>query len=274
MKDYEERDSALIMKMNYFQRKLKDFKEELDFRCGVIRESKAKLSAAKEIESLRDHMRNNLNEEVTKKNKENDSLRKAITSLSNEKFDIENQNIYFQSKIMELRDDNNNIKMEEENFKRKTGLIEREVHTTKEKFTIKEKSKSSSLNDNDYQNTIIEKLSNELYNAKTKNEELIRKIEDFRDKVIKDKDAIIYERKLYDDLIAINEKMNTSLVKRKQEINTIETRIKNIKLDITENQDLAANSQKDGDLLVKKLQYLYDQLFAINTTNNEVFIIY
>ena len=219
MKDYEERDSALIMKMNYFQRKLKDFKEELDFRCGVIRESKAKLSAAKEIESLRDHMRNNLNEEVTKKNKENDSLRKAITSLSNEKFDIENQNIYFQSKIMELRDDNNNIKMEDENFKRKTGLIEREVYTTKEKFTIKEKSKSSSLNDNDYQNTIIEKLSNELYNAKTKNEELIRKIDDFRDKVIKDKDAIIYERKLYDDLIAINEKMNTSLVKRKQEIN-------------------------------------------------------
>ena len=116
----------------------------------------------------------------------------------------------------------------------------------------------------------MEKVNNELFNAKTKNEALNSKIDDIKDKVLKEKDVIGYERKLSDDLTKINEKLNETVIKRKQEINTIDIKIKNIKIEISENHDLALNSQKDGDLLVKKLQNLYDQLYEINTTNNEV----
>ena len=270
MNDFEESHAALNMKIKFFHRKLKELKDEMDYRSGSIREAKAKFSAAKEIEGLREHMRTTLNEEVSKKNKENDNLRKSISSLSEEKFDLVNENTYFQSKILQLQDDNNSTRIEDENLKRKIGLIERELHSTKEKFGVKEKSKSSSLNDNDYQSTVLDKVSNELYHAVTKNEELKRKIDDVRDKVTKDKDSTGYERKLIDDLMKINEKLNDSILKRKQDINTIDTRIKNIKADINDNIELCENFNKDSDLLIKKLQYLYDQLYAINTTNNEV----
>ena len=72
MNGYEDGEAALNMKIKLFNRKLKELREELDSRTGIIREAKAKLSAAKEIEGLREQMRINLNEEVTKKNKENE----------------------------------------------------------------------------------------------------------------------------------------------------------------------------------------------------------
>lgn len=270
MNDYEEREAALNMKIKFFQRKIRELKEELDYRSGAIREAKAKLAAAREIEGLRDHMRTSLNEEVNRKCKENELLRKTINSLSDEKFDIENENNYFASKMNQLRDDNNNLHIEEENVKRKVIMIERDLQNIKEKHNIKEKSRSSTLNENDYKSNILDKVTNELSQAKSKNEEMSSKMNDIREKINNDKESIIYERKLYEDLLKINEKLNDNIVKGKQDINTLDLRIKNIKNDIKENKDIACNSQKDGDLLVKKLQNLYDQLYAINTTNNEV----
>jgi chromosome segregation ATPase len=258
------------MKMKLFQRKLKELKDEMEYRSGIIREANAKLAAAKEIESLRDHMRKGLAEEISKKSRENDQLRIIMNTLSDEKFDLDNENNYFSNKINQLRDDNSNIKMEEDSYKRKINLTEREVANIKEKHYIKEKSKSSTMNDNDYQSSILDKISSELFQAKSKNDDLLQRINDVREKIAKDREAAGYERKLYDDLLRINEKLNENVVKRRQEINTIEQRVKNLKGDIIENIEMASNFQKDGEALVKKLQYLYDQLYAINTTNSEV----
>ena len=279
MNEYEDRESALALKIKYFQRKLRELKEEIDFRSVIIRESKAKALAAKEIEVLREQMKNSLYDEVNNLNKNNENLRKSVNLLQDEvrifinfeqNFDLENENSFFTNKITQLREDNNSYRSEDENFKRKIALTEREFSNIKDKFNIKEKSKFSSLNDNDLQNNIIDKISNELYETKIKSEEIKRKVDEIRDKLIREKDNISYERKLCEDLNNINERLSESVMKRKQEISTIELKIRNINSDIKENAETVVNSQKDSEMLIKKLQYLYDQIYAINTANNEV----
>ncbi len=270
MNDYQEKESSLNMKIKFLQRKLRELKEEMDYRCGAIRDAKAKISAAKEIEGLREHMKSSLNEEVNRKTNENEGLRKNINSLLDEKFDIENENSYFKSKISQIKDDNSKLRLDGENFNRKTIMIERELQNIREKHNIKEKSRSSSLNDNDYQHSVLEKISNELVQARNKNEELSSKIQDIREKINNEKEAILYERMLYEDLLKINEKLNESIVKGKQDLNTLEVRIKNIRNEIKEKEEMSSNTQRDGGILVKKLQNLYDQLYAINSTNTEV----
>lgn len=270
MNDYQEREASLNLKIKFLQRKIRELKEEMDYRCGAIRDAKAKISAAKEIEGLREHMKSSLNEEVTKKTKENDNLRKTINSLLDEKFDIENENNYFKSKISQLKDENSKLSLEGDNLNRKGIYMERDLQNIRDKQCIKEKSHSNSLNDNDYQNSVFDKISNDLILAKNKNEELFSKINEVREKITSEKEGILYERKLYEDVVKINEKLNEKIVKGKQDLNTLEIRIKNIRTEMKEKEEMAMNSQRDGGLLVKKLQNLYDQLYAINSTNYEV----
>ena len=149
-------------------------------------------------------------------------------------------------------------------------MIEREFSNIKEKYNLKEKSRYSSLNDNDIQNNIFDKISNELYETKNKSEEIKRKIDEVRDILIREKNSIMYERKIYEDILKINEKLGESVMRRKQEISTMDLKIRNIKTDINENVEVVVTSQRDCDILIKKLQYLYDQIYAINTANNEV----
>lgn len=84
MNEYEDRESALALKIKYFQRKLRELKEEIDFRSVIIRESKAKALAAKEIEVLREQMKNSLYDEVNNLNKNNENLRKSVNLLQDE----------------------------------------------------------------------------------------------------------------------------------------------------------------------------------------------
>lgn len=270
MNDYQDREASLNLRIKAFQRKLRDLREEMDYRSGVIREGRAKLQAAKEIEGLRDNMSKGLAEEVGRKVREVDQLRMLLNTLQDEKFDLDNENNYFAGKIGQLRDDNQSLRAEEDTLKRKTVLLEREISSIKDKQALKEKSRSSTLNDNDYQSSILDKISSELLQAKAKNDDLLQRINDCREKITKDRENINFERKLCDDLLRINEKLNDNVTQRRQEINTIELRIKGLRGDIDQNIQMANNFQKDGDTLVKKLQYLYDQLYGINTTNTEV----